>query len=142
MYLLDTNVLSELMRAHPDALVEERFEAEPEELFTSVICLEEIRFGAMIAPPDNRLWERARASVFPCVTVLPLDEALAIVAGDLRAEWKRHGTPVAYGDGLIAATAMGRNLTLVTRNTRHFARVTGLKLENWFEPPPGSAPRR
>jgi predicted nucleic acid-binding protein len=136
VYLLDTNVLSELMRAHPSPLVEARFEAEPEELFTSAICVEEIRFGAVIAPPGNRLWDRAEASVFPYVTVLPLDEALAIVAADLRAEWKRRGTPVAYGDGLIAATAKGRNLTLGTRNVRHFAQVTVVRIENWFEPPP------
>jgi predicted nucleic acid-binding protein len=110
-------------------------------LFTSAICLEEIRYGAMVAPPGNRLWERAEANVLPYLTVLPLDEVLAIFAADLRAEWKRRGTPVAYGDGLIAATAKGRGLTLVTRNVRHFAHVPAMKIENWFElPPPASPP--
>ena len=140
MYLLDTNVLSELMRAQPSSLVEARFEAEREELFTSAICVEEIRYGTMIAPPGNRLWDRAEANVLPYLTVLPLDEALAIFAADLRAEWKCRGTPVAYGDGLIAATAKGKDLILVTRNVRHFAHVTGMKIENWFELPSLSSP--
>jgi tRNA(fMet)-specific endonuclease VapC len=140
MYLLDTNVLSELMRVKPNAQVEARFESEREGLFTSAICVEEIRYGAMIAPPGNRLWERAEANVLPYLTVLPLDEALALAAADLRAEWKRQGTPVAYGDGLIAATAKGKNLILVTRNARHFSHVAGIKIENWFELAPPPAP--
>jgi tRNA(fMet)-specific endonuclease VapC len=135
MYLLDTNILSELMRLRPNPRVEARFESEPAELFTSAICLEEIRFGAMIGPPGNRLWERAEADVLLYVTVISFDKSLAVVAGDLRAEWKKQGKPVGYGDGLIAATAKSRNLTLVTRNVRHFDHVSGLKVENWFEPP-------
>lgn len=139
MYLLDTNVLSELMRMKPNAHVEERFESEKGELFTSAICVEEIRYGAMIGPPGNRLWERARADLFPHLTVIAFDEFLAIPAGDLRAEWKKLGTPAGYGDGLIAATAKARHLILVTRNVRHFARIAGLKVENWFEAAPSSA---
>lgn len=126
MYLLDTNVISELMRVKPDPRVEARFESEPGELFTSAICLEEIRYGAKIGPPGNKLWERATTSVLPHLTVL---------AGDLRAEWKARGTPVSYRDGLIAATARAAGLILVTRNVRHFDHIVGLTVENWFEPP-------
>jgi predicted nucleic acid-binding protein len=136
MYLLDTNVLSELIRLRPDPCVESRFETEPADLFTSVICLEEIRYGAKIGPPGNKLWERSQAEVFPRLTVLPLDEALAIAAADLRAEWKMKGTPVGYRDGLLAATAKERHLILVTRNVRHFDHVGGLRVENWFVLPP------
>jgi predicted nucleic acid-binding protein len=135
MYLLDTNVLSELMRARPDPLVEARFESETSELFTSVICLEEIRYGAKIGPPGNKLWDRAAAIVLPHLTVLALTESAAVLAGDLRAGWKERGTPVSYRDGLIAATARSAGLFLVTRNVRHFDHVAGLQVENWFEPP-------
>jgi tRNA(fMet)-specific endonuclease VapC len=138
MYLLDTNVLSELMRRSPNPHVETRFESEPAALFTSAICLEEIRYGAKIGPPGNRLWQRAEIDVLPHVAVLELDEAVALLAGDLRAEWKLRGTPVGYRDGLIAATAHAHGLTVVTRNVRHFDHVTGLKIENWFEPPPAT----
>ena len=133
MYLLDTNILSELVRRLPDPRVESRFESEPERLFTSVICLEEIRFGTRIGPPGNKLWERMEADVLPHVTVLALDAAAAILAGDLRAEWKTLGTPAGYRDGLIAASAKAYKLVLVTRNVRHFDHVTGLTVENWFE---------
>ena len=133
MYLLDTNILSELVRRLPDPRVESRFESEPERLFTSVICLEEIRFGTRIGPPGNKLWERMEADVLPHLSVLALDAAAAILAGDLRAEWKTLGTPAGYRDGLIAATAKAHRLVLVTRNVRHFDHVTGLTVENWFE---------
>jgi predicted nucleic acid-binding protein len=135
MYLLDTNVLSELMRLKPNPHVEVRFESEPAPLLTSVICLEEIRYGAKIAPPGNKLWERFAADLRPHLTTLPLDESVAILAGDMRSEWKTRGTPIGYRDGLIAATAHANNLVLVTRNVRHFDHIVGLKIENWFEPP-------
>src|SRR5665213_362590 len=135
MYLLDTNVISELMRARPDPLVETRFESESSELFTSAICLEEIRYGAKIGPPGNKLWERAVAIVLPHLTVLAFTESEAVLAGDLRGEWKVRGTPVSYRDGLIAATARSAGLILVTRNVRHFDHVDALNVDNWFEPP-------
>lgn len=134
MYLLDTNILSELIRRIPNPLVAGRYSATPiEQRFTSSICIEEIRFGSKIGPPGNRLWERMEALVLPQVKVLGFDESLAMIAGDLRAAWKISGTPVGYPDGLIAATAKGHGLTLVTRNVKHFDHVTGLKVENWFE---------
>jgi tRNA(fMet)-specific endonuclease VapC len=139
MYLLDTNVLSELMRLKPNAQVEARFESEQADLFTSAICVEEIRYGAKIGPPGNKLWERAKSDVLPYLTVLALDELVAVEAGDLRAEWKKQGKLAGYGDGLIATTAKANNLMLVTRNVRHFHHVAGLRVENWFEPPDSSA---
>jgi tRNA(fMet)-specific endonuclease VapC len=96
--------------------------------------MEEIRYGAKIGPPGNKLWERFSSDALPHVTVLSLDKHLASAAGDLHAEWKQKGTPAGYGDGLIASTAKEKNLVLVTRNVRHFDHVTGLKIENWFEP--------
>jgi predicted nucleic acid-binding protein len=135
MYLLDTNVLSELMRLKPDPHVEARFESETAELFTSAICIEEIRYGARIGPSGNKLWERANSDVLPYLTILAFDELVASVAGDLRAELKKQGKLAGYGDGLIAATAKANNLILVTRNVRHFDQVAGLTIENWFEPP-------
>ena len=139
MYLLDTNILSELVRSRPNPNVEARFETETEALFTSVICIEEIRYGAKIAP-SNKLWARTETQIIPRVTALPLDLGVAVAAADLRAEWKIKGTPVGYRDGLIAATARGMGLTLVTRNVRHFDHVLGLNVENWFEPPAASPP--
>ena len=136
MYLLDTNILSELIRVRPSPNVVRRFEtSRTEELYTSVICLEEIRFGTLIAPRENRLWERMQRKVLIRITRLSIDEPVSLLAASLRADWKKAGTPVGYRDGLIAASAKAHNLKLVTRNTGHFDHVLGLKVENWFEPP-------
>src|ERR1043166_6283558 len=136
MYLLDTNILSEIIRTRPAPNVANRFEAAfAEPLFSSVICLEEIRFGALIGPPGNRLWERTEAKVLGRVLLLPVDRMVALLAANLREDWKLRGTPVGYRDDLIAATAKAHGSVLVTRNIRHFDHVTGLKIENWFEPP-------
>ena len=136
MYLLDTNVLSELSKREPNLLVVARFEVEPgENLFTSAICVEEIAFGARIAPPGNRIWERFENEVLPSLTVLDFDLRSAMIGGAMRGEWKISGTPVGYPDSLIAAAAKANNLILVTRNVRHYDHVAGLQMENWFEPP-------
>ena len=86
MYLLDRNVLLELMRLKPDSHVEARFEAESAELFTSAVCIEEIRYWAKSGPPGNKLWERFQADVRPHLQVVAFDESLAVTAADLRAQ--------------------------------------------------------
>ena len=74
MYLLDTNVLSELVRREPNPSVAEKFETTTdEELFTSVICVEEVAFGVAIAPEGNHIWERFEDKVLARVSVLGFD---------------------------------------------------------------------
>ena len=103
MPLLDTNILSEIVRRYPDPKVLGRFEAVPDEdLFGSSICLEEIHFGIKIAPDGASVRQRMEEDVLWRITVVPLDESIARVAGELRGEWKLRGTPVGYRDGLIA----------------------------------------
>jgi tRNA(fMet)-specific endonuclease VapC len=62
---------------------------------------------------------------------LPFDDAAAEVYGRIRAELASRGTPIGPYDLMIAATALANNLILVTHNTREFARVSGLVLEDW-----------
>lgn len=134
MHLLDTNILSEVVRRHPDPKVLARFETVPdEELFTSAVCLEEIHYGIRIATTGAAVRQRMEEEVLWRLTVVSLDESTARLAGELRGEWKLRGTPVGYRDGLIAATAKAHGLILVTRNVRHFDHVSGLTVENWFE---------
>ena len=134
MYLLDTNILSEIMRREPDRRVLARLEAIPDDqLFTSTICIEEISYGAAIAPVGNRIWERFEKEVLQWITVLDFDLNSALNGGPMRGTWKQRGTPVGYADCLLAATAAACGLILVTRNVRHFAHESTLKVENWFE---------
>jgi tRNA(fMet)-specific endonuclease VapC len=65
--------------------------------------------------------------------VLPLDYASAKAAGKLRHTLEAAGTPIGLVDQLIAGIALANDLTVVTRNTREFARVPGLRVENWYD---------
>jgi len=134
VFLLDTNILSELVRRQPNDGVRRRFESAPnDKLFTSAVCIEEIRYGCRLVPNGEDKWRTVLAKVLIRLSILDFDYATAVRAGELRATWKQAGTPVGYEDGLIAAAALVAGLTVVTRNTRHFDHVTDLKLENWFE---------
>jgi tRNA(fMet)-specific endonuclease VapC len=68
------------------------------------------------------------------LVILPFDEAAAWAYGQLRADLERLGTPIGSMDTLIAAHAISQQALLVTNNTREFARVPGLRLDNWAQP--------
>jgi tRNA(fMet)-specific endonuclease VapC len=130
-YLLDTDILSATMRRVPDLGVVRRLAAvPPTEQFTSAISLGELIFGATRRDRADLIGRIEQiAEVLP---VLPFDEASARVFGRLKAELEQAGTPLAEPDLRIAAIALSASLTLVTGNSRHFARVPGLSIENWL----------
>jgi tRNA(fMet)-specific endonuclease VapC len=66
------------------------------------------------------------------LTILPFDQQASWFYGDLRADLQKRGTPIGSLDTLIAAHALSQQSTLVTNNTREFALVPGLRLENWY----------
>lgn len=132
-YLLDTNVLSEVMRKRPDEMVMGRLRAErPGDLMTSVVCVSELRYGAARVSGTVKLWDRIAREVLSTIEALPLGEAEALRAGDLLADLESRGEPIGVEDVWIAATALENRLTVVTRNLRHFARVPGLRCESWW----------
>ena len=133
MYLLDTNILSEVLRKRPNARLMERLGKTPRaSQFTSCICALELRYGSRRRQDHELFWERIRTQIFPKVTVLGLSEKETVTAGDLLALLDRRGEPLSLPDVLIAATALEAGLTLVTANTRHFQRIPNLKIENWL----------
>jgi tRNA(fMet)-specific endonuclease VapC len=131
-YLLDTNVLSELVRKKPAPGVVQRLAAlPPERVATSCVCAMELRYGAARHPDGQRLWDRIKQDVLARIRVLALTEADACRAGELLAALAGRGTPIGIEDVLIAATALGSGLVVVTRNVRHFGRIPGLRVEAW-----------
>jgi len=120
-YLLDTNVISELARPHPDAGVLDWFNLQSE-IATSSICIEELSYSIAHAKPaqHRRLIAWFEALLALPAEIVPVDAKIARVSGDLRALRERAGRPVAQADMLIAATALLSGRTLVTRNTRDF----------------------
>lgn len=131
-YLLDTNVLSSLIK-HPSGPTAERIRAVGEAaVCTSIIVACELRYGA--AKKGSRtLTDRVR-QLLATLEVLPLGDDVDEKYGALRSTLERAGTPIGGNDYLIAAHALSQGLTLVTDNGAEFARVPGLSVENWLRP--------
>jgi len=134
-YLLDTCVLSESRRKPVDKNLEKwLMEAPDEALFISILTLGEIRYGIEKLKDEKRriqlaLWLEHELTSWFGSRVLSLDAEIADQWGCLRA---RHRTLPAI-DSLLAATALTRGLTIVTRNTIDFAGIDGLKVLNPWE---------
>lgn len=130
MYLLDTNILSEIIR-HPYGDCASRAAAvDPSDLLTSVIVACELRYG--IAPQGSPALSVRVEGALGQVTVVPLGEEASVIYGRLRADLERRGQPIGAYDMLIAAHALALGATLVTDNVREFERVEELAVENWL----------
>ena len=128
-YLLDTNVLSDLMR-DPSGPAAQRLRAVGEDaVATSVVVAGELRYGAA-RRGSPRLTERVEALLAE-LPVLPLAPPADAAYARLRAALEEAGTPIGGNDLLIAAHALALGRTVVTANLREFGRVDGLAVENW-----------
>ncbi|HUP62380.1 MAG TPA: type II toxin-antitoxin system VapC family toxin [Thermoanaerobaculia bacterium] len=125
-WLADTNVLSELVRPHPNAGVAQ-WATGIERISVSVITLEEIMFG-LAWKPNAKIRKWFAQFFADACDVLPITEAIAERAGLMRGELRAEGQTRSQADMLIAATAQVHGLTLVTRNVRDFegCRITVL----------------
>ncbi len=135
IYLLDTNVVSEMMRPRPNPAVQAKWRTHIHQMAIAAVTWHELWFGVERMPLSQRrkglesfLWEEVQAFV----PVWPYDQAAAEWHSAERARLVGVGRPPSYPDGQIAAIAAVHRLTLVTRNTADFAVFTGLAVENWF----------
>lgn len=134
MYLLDTNILSELIRRKPNAHLLGRLGSESAHtLFTSCLCIMELRFGSALREDFEIFWQKISKEIISRVSILPLDEKEVLVAGDILAGLRKAGQTIGLEDVLIAASAISNQYAVVTANTRHFSRIVGLRVENWLE---------
>jgi tRNA(fMet)-specific endonuclease VapC len=128
-YMLDTNLCVRVLRKRPP-LLRERFNAEASSLCISSIVLYELLYGA--AKSSQPLNSRKEVEAFAeRLQVLELDADAALHAGEIRADLERRGKPIGAYDLLIAGHARSRGLIVVTNNMREFARVDGLRCEDW-----------
>lgn len=129
-YLLDTNMLSELVRRPAGAVAEQIAIVGEQSVCTSIIVSCELRFGA--AKSGSAKLRRRVDAVLSALAVLPLEIPADRHYGRLRAQLARRGMPIGPNDLLIAAHARALGLTVVTANETEFRRVPGLAVENWL----------
>ena len=129
-YLLDTNIISDVIR-NPDGPAARHIEqVGPKEIFTSIIVAAELRYGC--AKKGSRKLLTRVEGILETIPVLPLDIPADAQYGYIRAELEAAGEPIGMNDLLIAAHAYALGLTLVTDNLREFTRIRDLKVENWL----------
>jgi tRNA(fMet)-specific endonuclease VapC len=129
-YLLDTNIVSELIRNPQGSVTERVREAGESQVATSIIVAAELRYGAA-KKGSARLTAQIEA-VLGALEVLPFEEPADRVYGVLRAGLEQKGQPIGGNDLLIAAQALSLGFTLVTANEREFAKIDDLPCENWL----------
>ena len=130
-YLLDTNIISDIIR-NPFGPVARRIEdIGPKEICTSIIVASELRYGC--AKKGSAKLLAKVESILRTLPILPLDVPADIKYCDIRAELEAAGQTIGLNDLLIAAHARALDLTLVTDNMREFRRIRGLNLQNWLE---------
>jgi len=130
-YLLDTNIISDLIR-NPSGAVARHIETiEVKDIFTSIIVAAELRYGC--AKKGSPKLTQKVESLLTTIPVLPLEIPADADYGNIRSELEAAGTTIGMNDLLIAAQAHTLNLTLVTDNLREFSRIRSLKVENWLE---------
>jgi predicted nucleic acid-binding protein len=136
-FLLDTNVISELRIKHPERRVLEWMEAADEGLLhLSVLTLGEIRKGAALLLQDKRrtqleTWLEVDLQARFAGRIMPIDSAIADRWGLIAAEARRKGITLPVIDGLLAATALHHNLTIVSRNVKDFVNTQVPVLNPW-----------
>lgn len=130
MYMLDTNICSYVLRARPAQVLEHFLRHDPEDLAVSEIVAAELYYGAeRIGGPRSATLRDDIDDFLSRLTVMPWQGRFAYAR--IRHQLEAIGKPIGNNDLLIAAHAVTLGATLVTNNLREFARIPGLKVENW-----------
>jgi len=131
-YILDTNILSDLIR-HPAGRAARRLALVGEAaVSTSIVVAAELRYGA--AKRGSQDLSARVEDLLKGLEILPLDQPSDRQYAAIRLRLERSGRPIGPNDLLIAAQALALDLILVTDNVEELARVPGLSLENWLAP--------
>jgi len=130
-FLLDTNIISDLIKNPLGKVAEHIRQLEPNQVCTTIIVAGELHYG--IKKKSSLNLSNRVTQILRIIPILPLGEQVAITYGTIRADLERSGSLIGANDLWIAAHALSANKTLITNNVREFGRVNSLKLENWLE---------
>jgi tRNA(fMet)-specific endonuclease VapC len=132
-YVLDTNILSDLLKNPQGKAARKIFSLAPEEqdlLATSIVVAAELRYG--VAKSGSPFLAGRVDQLLEAIEVLPLEAKADGHYGRIRAQLEKAGTPIGGNDLLIAAQVLAIDAVLVTDNARAFKRVKGLRVGNWL----------
>jgi tRNA(fMet)-specific endonuclease VapC len=129
-YLLDTNILSHLVRQPQGPVAARIAEVGEDNVLTSIIVACELRYGA--ARRGSRRLTRQVETVLGAIAILPFEAGVDRHYAAIRTTLERKGTPIGAHDMLIAAHARALEAVCVTDNVAEFKRVPALKVENWL----------
>jgi len=133
-YLLDTNIISELIKPQPNQHVISQFQLYQHEIAIPSLVWNELRFGWLKMPQGQRK-EMIGSFLHDIVSLIPIlsyHESAAKIHAEIRLEAQQNGLNIPFADGQIAAIAMAQGLALITRNSKDFQNISGLRLVNWF----------
>jgi tRNA(fMet)-specific endonuclease VapC len=130
-FLLDTNILSDLVRNPQGAVTNYILQEGEGSICTSIVVAAELRFGA--EKRGSRRLSTQLETILSAIEILPMEEPTDRQYAKLRYHLEKAGTPIGPNDMLIAAHALSLGLTLVTANQNEFHRVPGLAVENWLK---------
>ena len=129
-FLLDTNIVSDLIR-NPQGRIAERIrEVGEDNICTSIVVAAELRYGAA-KKASPKLTARV-AAVLAVIDTLAFDAPADEIYGSIRTQLELAGTPIGGNDLIIAAQTVALDLILVTDNEQEFSHVDGLRTENWL----------
>ena len=128
-YLLDTNICIYLINDRPASVRKRLLAREPGDVGVSSITVAELAYG--VAKTNSRRNRAALEGFLLALEIAAFGYEAALAYGEIRSAVERKGTPIGPLDLQIAAHAIALDAILVTNNQREFARVAGLRLENW-----------
>lgn len=129
-YLLDTNICIKYLNGHSDNIRKNIELKHPQDIMVCSVVKAELFYGSLKSLNPTRNLEKQQRFVNRFVS-LPFDDRAASVYSRIRAQLEKSGTPIGPNDLLIASIALANDQTLITHNTREFARVDNLKIEDW-----------
>ncbi|MCL1958189.1 MAG: type II toxin-antitoxin system VapC family toxin [Spirochaetes bacterium] len=130
-YMLDTDTVSLIIRKYP-SVIEKLIKHEDDEICISTITYAELCYG-LEKKGSVRLFNEIM-SIIRKFTIVDFDNSQAELYGKIRVGLEKSGTPLGNMDMLIAASALAAGAILITHNTKHFSKINGLKVEDWYKP--------
>ena len=138
-YLLDINMISEILKPEPDLHVSEKMAGYEKLIAIPATVWSELLLGVNSMPEGKRkdfIFSKLVDDIQAAYDIIPYDNHSAWIQADIRSRLQEIGRPVDFPDTQIASIAVSNNMILVTRNTKHFEpiqEVSTLMMENWFE---------